>query len=484
MKKLIFSIIFLLIATYVIAQHNFTLSGTITNPANDHVMLRIPNPLFPFLPGLTPAEPLDEQNSFSMELILEEPTYATFSHGREITKLYLEPGKAVTLSLDTEEFDESLHFEGSGSAANNFLAAYFLKFLDGNQAQEKMKSLEPTAFRAYADAKKEEKKAFLEAQKEGLSAEFMSWMTSKIDYEWGNELRKYPMLYAHYNKIKKPDLPKNYYSFGKELALDRKDLLSLDEYQQYMYHRINELYVEETSSMAVPPSKTAYINGQYDFAAKHLGGETLGFFRHKLLYEGMRYRGVEVYEQAYKRFLATTKVPEYRKSLEETYNQMAHLTAGNMAPAFTLPKLEGGELSMEELKGKVVYIDFWASWCGPCIGEMPSAKKVKEHFKDQSDLAFVYISLDDDEDSWRTMVEKQEIEGIHLLSKGWKSEAAEAYAIQGIPRYVLLNKKGQIIDAQMSRPSDANTITRIEEALATNNENCIQFNKPILVGPK
>lgn len=234
-----------------------------------------------------------------------------------------------------------------------------------------------------------------------------------------------------------------------------------------MFRKVGEWYDQQAMGLEPVPEGAAYINGKYDFAEKHLSGEVLDFFRHKLLYEGMMVLGPDNFEQAYKRFVATPKMAGYRESLEEVYTMRAHLTIGKPAPTFKLATLEGKKLSLEELKGKIVYVDFWASWCRPCLEEMPSAKKVKEHFKDQPDVAFVYISIDDDENSWRKMVEKQEIEGIHLYSQGWESEIAQTYVIQGIPRYVLIDREGKLIDANMSRPSDPATIKRIEEALAS-----------------
>lgn len=448
------------------AQQSLTLRGIISNPSGETAMLVLPNPLLPALEGQTLVDTLDEVGTFAMEVTLAKPVFATFRHGREMATLYLEPGKNVSLSLDTEQFDESLKYIGVGAAANTFMATYFLNFEDTNPLQEQMKMLEPAAFLQAATTRKEEREAFLQAEGKKLPEHFVKQMEYRIAYEWGNELLSYPSAHAYFNQAEEPALPADFMAYEQALPLQQAEALGVAFYQGYMYRRVRNLYNLELKKQEQSPEGTAYINGTYAFAEKHLKGEVLEFFRHKLLYEGMSFQGLDPYVDAYEQFVATTTVSEYRESLEAVYEQSRHLVAGQPAPTFKLATLEGKELSLEELKGQVVYVDFWASWCRPCLGEMPAAKKMKDHFKGRSDVAFVYISIDDNEDAWRQMIEKQGIEGIHLYSQGWDSDAPRAYAVRGIPRYLLIDHEGKLIDANMSRPSDPATIKRIEEALA------------------
>lgn len=467
MKKYIFSLGLLLTAGYLMAQQSLILRGIINNPAGETAMLALPNPLLPALEGQTLVDTLDEVGTFSMEVSIAQPVFATFRHGQEIATLYLEPGKNVSLSLDTEQFDESLKYIGPGAAANTFMAAYYLKFEDTNPLQEQMKELDPAAFLLAATSRKKEREAFLQAEVKKLPEHFIKQMEYRIAYDWGNELLAYPSAHAYFNQAEEPALPADFLAYEQALALQQPEALGVAFYQGYMYRRVRNLYNQGLKKQERSPEGTAYINGTYAFAAKHLKGEVLEFFRHKLLYEGMSFQGLDPFVEAYKQFVATTAVPEYKESLKAVYEQSRHLMAGQPAPTFKLASLEGKELSLEELKGKVVYVDFWASWCRPCLGEMPAAKKMKEHFKGRSDVAFVYISIDDKEDNWRQMIEKQGIEGIHLFSQGWESDAPRAYAVRGIPRYLLINHEGKLIDAHMSRPSDPATIERIEKALAS-----------------
>jgi len=113
------------------------------------------------------------------------------------------------------------------------------------------------------------------------------------------------------------------------------------------------------------------------------------------------------------------------------------------------------KVSLAELEGKYVFIDFWATWCGPCIKEQPYLKKLEEHYKGKN-IVFVSISLDENEDyaKWKRMVNNKGLPGIQLISgEGWGS-LAHSYGVDGIPTFVLISPNGNILSWDAYRPSD------------------------------
>lgn len=122
----------------------------------------------------------------------------------------------------------------------------------------------------------------------------------------------------------------------------------------------------------------------------------------------------------------------------------------------------GGTTSLQDLKGKYVYIDVWATWCGPCKAEIPALKEVEEKYHDKN-IEFVSISVDDarrsgsDEkahEAWKAMVADKELGGIQLFSdKAWQSDFIQAYKITSIPRFLLIDPNGNIVSADAPRPS-------------------------------
>ena len=136
------------------------------------------------------------------------------------------------------------------------------------------------------------------------------------------------------------------------------------------------------------------------------------------------------------------------------------------APDFTLKDIEGKQVSLQDFKGKVVYMDVWASWCAPCLEQMNKAKKVKEHFAGKTDIVFLYVSIDKDTDRWKAMVKKKNIKGIHLNSKdGEESGISQKYKVTAIPHFVLIDKKGNIVDANAKWPGEDGIVEDIENLL-------------------
>ena len=118
---------------------------------------------------------------------------------------------------------------------------------------------------------------------------------------------------------------------------------------------------------------------------------------------------------------------------------------GAEAPDFTQKTPEGEDLSLSDLKGKVVLIDFWASWCGPCRKENPHVVKLYEKYKDQG-FEILGVSLDKDKKRWVQAIEKDGLEWKHVSDlKGWKNAVAQTYSVRSIPHTVLLDADGNII---------------------------------------
>jgi thiol-disulfide isomerase/thioredoxin len=149
---------------------------------------------------------------------------------------------------------------------------------------------------------------------------------------------------------------------------------------------------------------------------------------------------------------------EQLKQQKEAQNFLA---PGKMAPGFTQNDVNGKPVSLSDLKGKVVLIDFWASWCGPCRKENPNVVKLYEKYKDAG-FTVLSVSLDDNKTNWLAAIDKDKLAWPYHVSdlKKWGNEVARIYQVSGIPFTVLVDKEGKIIDTKLRG-------VELERALAT-----------------
>lgn len=135
------------------------------------------------------------------------------------------------------------------------------------------------------------------------------------------------------------------------------------------------------------------------------------------------------------------------KQKQEALNFLA---PGKPAPNFTQNQINGEPLSLSDLKGKVVLIDFWASWCGPCRRENPNVVRLYEKYKDKG-FTVLSVSLDKDKAPWVAAIEKDQLTWPYHVSdlKQWGNEAAKLYQVSGIPFTVLVDQEGKIINTKL-----------------------------------
>jgi thiol-disulfide isomerase/thioredoxin len=169
-----------------------------------------------------------------------------------------------------------------------------------------------------------------------------------------------------------------------------------------------------------------------------------------------------------------------KKSIDANYNEVVQYYKKNyeanlaksklnntISPPFDYENHKGGTTKLEDLKGKYVYIDVWATWCGPCRAEIPSLKKVEEMYHDKN-IAFVSISVDVDKDheKWKNFVSEKQLGGIQLFAdKNWNSDFMMSYGINSIPRFILIDPNGKIIKSDAARPSSPQLKEELDKLL-------------------
>lgn len=126
------------------------------------------------------------------------------------------------------------------------------------------------------------------------------------------------------------------------------------------------------------------------------------------------------------------------------------------APDFTFKNADGEDVSLSDLKGKVVYMDLWGSWCKPCLKEMPKSKELREKIGEREDMVFLYVAvLEKSEEKWAKAVERFNIQGVSLISNDPEGTDFRNFYDRGeVPWYYLIDKDGLIADIKAKRPSE------------------------------
>ena len=136
-------------------------------------------------------------------------------------------------------------------------------------------------------------------------------------------------------------------------------------------------------------------------------------------------------------------VADYRKKKAEEKEMRERMREGNPAPEFTFQNEKGKTINIKKLKGKIIVLDFWASWCGPCRKEIPNVKKVYAEYKNKG-IQFLSVSIDAKKEAWTKALKEEQMPWM----QGWTPDAGKSvmntYQFGGIPFIILIDKEGNI----------------------------------------
>ncbi len=199
---------------------------------------------------------------------------------------------------------------------------------------------------------------------------------------------------------------------------------------------------------------------RYDLAQQRLQGRVLYWSLARELMDGISSGSEAFVDARWQSFAESNPFSEYTEALQAEMNKLSTLQPGQPAPDFTLHDPDGQAVSLSQFTGKVVLLDFWASWCGPCIADLGTLRKIKEQVAAQP-VVFLNISLDANEAAWKRAIAKHEIKGVHVRSE----QVAQAYNVSGIPRYYLVDPQGLIVENDLSLWDVDEVVAKIEKSL-------------------
>lgn len=174
-----------------------------------------------------------------------------------------------------------------------------------------------------------------------------------------------------------------------------------------------------------------------------------------------------VIKKIYADFFSDVSNKDYLSEVKNIYDNYVQMNSNGPSPLFAYYDIHNKLIRLEDLKGKYVYIDVWATWCGPCKMEIPYLQKIEEEFHHKN-IHFVSLSVDKekDKDKWKKFVVDSKLGGIQVMADNdFSSDFIKKYNINAIPRFILIDPEGNTVDANAKRPSDPALRKQLAELL-------------------
>ena len=384
-----------------------------------------------------------------MVVDVAEPVYVALGYHYISRTLLLTPDTDIQISFENKKFGERVAITGTGSQVNIYL----------NNGRLKAAEIDDMALGEKAFFLKMDSILNVNLQEldhAGLSEEINEMEKIRLKYFTCATLPSYPYFHMRIAKDSTYEASLEYWSKLQELIVMDASLLRYDEFRSFLVEAVSRVARKQ-----YPESKS--LDAVVRYVESEVKEPSIAeFLINKNVYAYVERYGLDSADAYCAVFDRYVKSPLLVKNFETLCNRWRKLSVGALSPNFNCTDLSGKKVSLSDFKGKYVYIDIWATWCGPCQREIPHLQKLEEKYHGK-DIYFVSISCDNNKKAWENRV-RAGLKGIQLHFVNGDTFMND-YMIKGIPRFILLDKEGKIISVDMSRPSDPKTIAKLDELL-------------------
>ena len=457
MKFLFFAL--LVLTNTALAQDSVKLSGKIANPLSDSVVISYNDNPIAYYPQDYLAH-VDKKGNFSIAFPIPHGVYtqASLIHGRRLAEVILHPGDSLFMTVDALHFDSTIHYNGTGSPVENFIAMHTIAMGRINQYTAKVKThinKEPADFIKSIEQERKIEDEFLTKNKSGLPKGFTNYCSSFFQYYNYFFIEQYPQTHAMIKVRRYTDtIPEANFSVVAHLPYAFNDsLISIPPYLLYLTGVI-EIKMKAAGYPYVGTDTVKmrkFQDSVVRLVNKMLPPKSAEFYLAQNLYGRARNQPLARTEYMYADFKKRWPQSIYLSFITKQVDLAETLAPGQPAPDFDIITPDGRQMKLSDLKGKVVYLGFWASWCKQCVGEIIKEDKFKDLVKNKP-LEFVYVSIDNDTAADNKLIAKYKMNGLFTHPIGeWNAKEAQRYGVQSLPTYFLIDEDGKI--AMQNPPS-------------------------------
>lgn len=427
---------------FTYAQYDIpvTLKGKIINPNSDSIIIK--NGWGEEFHTIE----VDKNGQFESEFEIGEGYYSFFDK-KEQSTIYLGEDYQLEITLKTDSFDESINYTGYGAEANNYLAAkalmrekWGLKNYYGYFCK-----LSETDFLHLTDSIYSVSMNLL-IESNIKDERFLKLEKNSIENERIRKIDMYPGTYKYFTGTS-PELSETFPNPYKNFPVNDPSLIDAPGFLSAVVGLAS--FERDSTEYKKAGDYTLYV----------LQSLNQKVTNNKVRVEAMHYfcksrlTGSKKMDECFSLYQAIETDPSRLKLIKDKYLARKKTQKGASSPPFVYEDLNGQVVTNEDLKGKLLYIDLWATWCGPCLREIPYFDTLQEAFKNQ-EITFLSVCQNDTKERWQKMVKTKELKGLHLYAEGDGGQFYKDYQVDGIPRYILLDAEGKIIDSDAKRPSN------------------------------
>lgn len=469
MNKLILLFTTLLNLSPIIAKTTF-IGGHFIQPKNKTVTIQYYASVLSYIERRTSKleVPLDLQNNFLIELETDIPIQFNLLNGEAwlFINKYAAPGDSLWF-----EFNENkIGITGNCEECVGFMFEWENKFLSNPIANKEFNSsfkiTNPGEFAAFWNKRRTDQLDFFHGfcKNKSIPDQFKQFMEAEINYSYAVAM----LQYSWRNKSAKKVLnDSTYLKFLDQIRIDDPNVLFSGTYLHFMRELPYSIFNTHLDYENMTDPVTQYyarnqMHVRDSIAQKYFTGKTYDLALYQIINDGLKsiesLKGKPYYMNNFNRTDSLLALYKSRFNddfyFTRLYKKLREINDTNkLASNFTLKDLQGTSVSLSDFKGKVVYLDFWATNCAPCVFEIPYAQKLKEKFKEK-DVVFLYVSMDHSLDKLKKFIASKSFDGIHLIDqKGFASDVADMYKINSIPHYFIIDKNGYLVNQDAPRPS-------------------------------